>query len=250
MGTDETQIHIMSYHVFFGFSQGLARSLRVPKGFKARCLAHVLEVEKKLGLTRTKYLDNPVHWDGFKSNFRQIDDQVLCETISQHNRWVRECYEEIGFWAEHPFTVGKGPQDEGPNRSWPAGHGSEALSPAVAAKFWHGFVTLTVPIDQWTREYYVERMEHFYEVMRGRASEGVSFDVPKLTERQAAEVINIFSVYLDSNDMRLEVPRGRDHLASSYDGGYDWCEKCGCAVSIDDQGCGKSKCPVRAEYGE
>lgn len=238
----------MSYHVFFGFSTGLATTIRVPKGFKASCLAHVLDVEKKLELERTQYRDNPVHWNGFRQRFERLDDKVVCKTVSGHNRWVRRVYENIAYWAEHPFTIGKGHQDEGPNRSYPAGHGSESLRPADAAKFFHGFQMLTVAIAQWTRHYYVERMEHIYEVMRGRENEGVTFDETPLTERQAAAVINLFSTYLDTHDMRLDVPRDCDHLASSYDGGYDWCDECGCAVSTDDQGCGKTKCPVRPEY--
>ena len=94
----------------------------------------------------------------------------------------------------------------------------------------------------------MEKMNHLYEVMRGRPDDGVSFDETPLTERQAAQVINIFSTYLDEHDMRLDVPRGHDYLASSYDGGYDWCEKCGCAVHPDDIGsCEKKKCPLREE---
>ena len=93
-------------------------------------------------------------------------------------------------------------------------------------------------------------MEHLYEVMRGRKSEGVTFGEKALTTKQAAAVINIFSPYLDHDDRRLDVPNGYDYLASSYDGGYDWCEKCGAMRPEDADACRKRKCPIRAERGE
>lgn len=218
----------MSFHVFFSFSTGLATPLKVPKGTKQSMLEHVEEIEKTLGLTREKYLDNPIHWDRFKRDLSKIGDKVLCETVQEHNAWVRHCYDKFCEWSKTPVK-----------------ENSEQITPKDAELFWHGFETLNVPLEKWTREYYVNRMEHLYEVMRGRDSEGVSFDEKPLTPKQAAAVIRIFDQYLDDNDMRLDVPRDYDYLASSYDGGYDWCEKCCCAVHPDDIGdCTKKKCPL------
>lgn len=238
----------MSFHVFFSFSSGLSSPLSVPKGTKQSYIEHVERVENTLGLKRTKYKNNPQNWCGFKRDLSKIDDNVLCETVLAHNDWVRDCYDNFGFWSKHPFTVGKGHQDAGPNRAYPIGLEAEQITPEDAQLFWHGFETLDVPVEKWTREYYVNRMEHLYEVMRGRDSEGVSFDVKPLTEKQAAAVVRIFCQYLDAHDMRLDVPRDRDYLASSHDGGYDWCEKCCRAVHPDDTGhCTKKKCPLREE---
>ena len=238
----------MSFHAFFSFSSGLSAPLSVPKGTKQSYIEHIQHVEKTLGLKRTKYKDHPIHWDRFKRDISKVDDKVLCEAVQEHNAWVRKCYENFRFWSKHPFTVGKGHQDKGPNRAYPIGWESEQVTPEDAQLFWHGFEMLDVPVDKWTREYYVNRMELLYEVMRGRDSEGVSFDEKPLTEKQAAAVIRIFDQYLDAHDTRLDVPRGRDYLASSSDGGYDWCEKCCCAVHPDDIGdCTKKKCPLLEE---
>jgi hypothetical protein len=238
----------MSFHVFFSFSSGFSAPLKVPKGTKQSYIEHVERVEKTLGLKRTKYKDNPIHWESFNRDLSKIDDEVLCETLQQHNAWVRECYNNLGFWSKHPFTIGKGYEDQGPNKTYPAGWAAETITPEDAQLFWHGFEQIEVPVEKWTQEYYVNRMQHLYEVMRGRDSEGVCFDEKPLTEKQAAAVIRIFDQYLDAHDMRLDVPRDRDYLASSYDGGYDWCEKCGCAVHPDDIGdCAKKKCPLREE---
>jgi hypothetical protein len=159
-------------------------------------------------------------------------------------------YEELNHWSTHPFKVGEGLQAKNLiDAAYPIGWKSEKLTPEDAAEFWHGLETLEVPRTQWTREYYTARMESLYEVMRGRESDGVSFDEKPLSPRQAAQVINIFSPFLDDHDCRLDVPKDRDYLASSYDGGYDWCEKCGAVTPEDGDRCCKRKCPIRAERG-
>jgi hypothetical protein len=112
-----------------------------------------------------------------------------------------------------------------------------------------------VPTERWTAEYYKERMDCLYAVMRGRETEGVSLDVKALTVKQAAAVARLFAEFLDPGDNRLDVPHGHDYLASSYDGGYYWCagedaKPSGCyrAVHPDDIGdCRRRKCPLKEE---
>jgi hypothetical protein len=231
----------MSYHVFFSFSSGLAQRLRVPAGTKQAIIEHVEEVEHVLGLKRTQFKDNPIHWDHwdqeFRAGFPSVEDELLCKTVSDHNAWVRGIYRDFAEWSKTPFKSGKGKKGE-----W--------ITEKDAEKFWFGFQTLNVGPSRWTGDYYTERMESLYEVMRGRESEGCTFDAKPLTEKQAAAVINIFSPYLDSDDRRLDVPNGYDYLASSYDGGYTWCEKCGPVHPDDEDGCSKRKCPLREERGE
>jgi hypothetical protein len=231
----------MSYHVFFGFSSGLAKPIRVPVGTKKAIIEHVKEVESVLGLKRTQYEKNPIHWDYFDSQFMNgfpgVDDEVLCKTVSYHNAWVRGIYRDFAEWSKTPFKSSKD-------------HKGEWITPKDAEKFWHGFQTLGVGSSRWTGDYYTERMESLYEVMRGRESEGCTFDAKPLTEKQAAAVINIFSPFLDHDDRRLDVPNGYDYLASSCDGGYDWCEKCGAMRPEDADACRKRKCPLREEFGE
>jgi hypothetical protein len=224
----------MSYAVFFSMSSGLSGPIRVPAGSKAEILQHIEKVERALGLKRSKYKDNPVHWDHFnpaiRDGFPEVEDKLLCETVTEHNRWVRMWYEDLAKWAEKP----------------PAGR-KETITPKQSERFWFGFQMLEVEPGRWTRDYYRERMEHLYEVMRGRPDQGASFDERLLTPRQAAQVINIFSEYLDDHDLRLDVPNGRDYLASSYDGGYTWCETCGPVGEGDEGCCKKRKCPIREE---
>lgn len=88
----------MGYHVFFAFSTGLREPIIAPKGTLASILAHVAAVEETLGIKRTKYRDNPEHWDTFDPAFRQgfpdVDDKVLCTTVSEQVRpKIAEAYE-------------------------------------------------------------------------------------------------------------------------------------------------------------
>jgi hypothetical protein len=216
----------VSFSVFFDFSSGLATTLTVPTGTKARVLAHVEEVEGTLSLRRTKYLDNPMHWE--RTSYPGIDNKVLCETVERHNELVRRLYDDLAKWAVAPVE------------------GGETLTPEDAQEFWHGLTVIDVEPSRWTPDYYRARMDHLYEVMRGRESEGVTFDVKALTPKQAAAVIRIFDRYLDPGDLRLDVPHGRDYLASSYDGGYDWCGKCYRPIASGDEGdCRRRKCPLQ-----
>lgn len=218
----------MSYHVFFAFSTGLTGPIQAPKGTLQSWLDHVEQIEETLNLKREQYHGNPVHWDSRK-RFEGVSDETLCEEVEEHNAMVRRLYADIETWSRQP------PEN------------AETITPEDAAKFWHALEILTVPPARWTRDYYRTRMDYAYSVMRGVPSEGVDFGAKALNQKQAAAVINLFAEYLDAHDMRLDVPKGRDYLASSYDGGYEWCEKCG-AVTLDDgNACTKRKCPIREE---
>lgn len=219
----------MSYAVFFDFSTGLASPIQVPKGTLVTILAHVGQVEKALCLIPVKPEVGERRWDITRKSFQGIEDELLCETVERHNRWVRRLYDQISEWSEKPPREG------------------EEITPEAAAKFWHALRRLTVPPARWTSDYYRARMDSLYEVMRGRDSEGVSLDTKALTPKQASAAIRLFSEFLDTNDLRLEVPNGHDFLASSYDGGYDWCEKCGPMISEDARCCRRRECPLREE---
>ncbi len=221
----------MSFRVFFSFSTGLATPLKAPKGTKSALMEHVQRVESVLGLRRIEYHENPVRWDHFDPNFRDgfpdVANDLLCRTVEEHNEWVRRVYKRFGEWAAHPVEDG------------------EEITPEEAAAFWHGFELLQVEPRRWTSDYYRARMESLYEVMRGRESEGVTFDAKPLSPAQAAAVVRIFDEYLDGHNLRLDVPHGRDYLASSTDGGYDWCDKCFHPMVPDDgASCRKRKCPL------
>lgn len=223
-----------SHHVYFALSTGLSGPVTVPRGTLSNAIVHVEGLEETLGLKRTQYRDNAVHWDTFDPAFRHgfpdVEDKTLCEAVAEHNDWVRRFYEDLARWAAQPAPDG------------------EELTPEQAQQFWHGLQLLTVQPGRWTHEYYRARMEHFYEVMRGRPNEGVTWGVPKLSPKQAGAVIWLFSELLDTHDIRLEVPRDRDYLASSYDGEYEWCERCGAVTNDDAADCRKRGCPVQAGW--
>ncbi len=217
----------MSYHVFFDFSTGLSKSIRVPKGTKARIAAHVQHLEATLMLQTEQYLDNPPHWTRESKRCEDIEDGVLCREVEQHNDFVRRLY--------HLFAEGhKGP-------------GGEKLTPAEARTFWHALERLSVPPERWTADYYRDRMEHLFRVMladKDEEDEGVSLDAPALTVEQAEAVVNLFGEYLDNHDLRLAVPWGHDRLMDSDE--YVWCEHCCRAIYEDDLSYNRddiAKCP-------
>lgn len=224
----------MSYHVFFEFSTGLAKSMRVPKGTLKYILDNVRETERVMGFEVERREDGGGYWRSTKPA-NDITDEQYCRTAEAHNDFVRRLYRQMTEWQKSPPM------------------GGERITPKDAQSFWHALRFIDVPPERWTRDYYVDRMEHLYEVMRGRESEGVSFEEKPLTAKQAGAVIWLFAHYLDGSDCRLEVPEGRDRLAASDDGGYEWCSTCG-AIDPDDvphklRYCRKKKCPLREELG-
>ncbi len=222
-----------SCHVYFTFAAGLSKPLKCPKGTLDSIMAHVAWIESELSLETEQYLDNPPHWTNQSTDFEQVeDDGKLCAAVERHNSWVRSLYRQMGEWYDKPVE------------------GGDTITAEDATKFWHGLQLLSVEPERWSADYYRERMECLYEVMRGRQCEGISFGVKPLTEKQADSVICLFSEFLDRHDIRLAVPNGRDCLKASCDGGYTWCEKCGAVDENDYGSCTKRKCPLKAECPE
>ena len=221
----------MSHHVFFSFSSGLAKPLKVPTGTIKDITDHIKWVERTLDM-QSPGGGSIWHWFNLRDACSRAEMTTLCEVATKHNDFVRWLYERFSAWYKEPVK------------------GGETLTLAKAKGFWEALHQIPVPVEKWTPDYYIARMEHLYEVMRGRESEGVTFGVKALTPKQAAAVINIFSTYLDDDDRRLDVPKGRDYLASSYDGGYSWCDKCCQPIAEDDLDCQRRGCPIRSERDE
>lgn len=222
-----------SFKAYFFFTQGLSQTITVPSGTKEMIAKHVSYVEESLGLKKIEAPDgNSAYWDCPPNKFKsiEIDDKILCSVVETHNIWVRQLYEYFEKWVQNP----------------PGGN-TEQLTPDDAKTFWHALTILDVPPERWSRNYYKSRMEHFYEVLRGREDEGVEIGCKPLTTKQANAVIWLFS-FLDKHDIRLEVPKGGDELRSADDGGYDWCEKCGAVYPEDAGACSKRKCPLKEFY--
>jgi len=219
----------MSYRVYFNLSAGLKEPITVPKGTLKDIYEHIKDAETQLGFETEQYRDNPKHWKSTQPK-EGVSDDVYCQVAEEHNRFVRWLYELFGRCSETPSKDG------------------EVITPEESARFWHGLADIVVPHSRWTRDYFVNRMNAFYEVMRGREEEGIIFEAPKLTEKQASAVINIFSSILDTHDVRLDVPKGHDYIAAMDDGGYAWCEKCGAVTWDDAMNCAKKNCPMREEF--
>jgi len=220
----------MSFKVFFDLSVGVSKPITVPKGTIAKIKEHINFVETTLGFETEQYGDNPKHWSGTKPK-GSTTDEAYCDVAEDHNGFVMRLYDNLARWSEKPVEDG------------------EVLTPEESAKFWYGLCTIVVPVSRWTRDYYVARMEAFYDAMRGRESEGIVFEVESITPEQAAAVINLFASVIDAYDVRLAVPKGYDHLASFDDGGYEWCSKCGAVTFNHVDRCREEGCPARADLG-
>ncbi len=217
-----------SIKAYWFFAQGLSRSVFAPVGTMDKIREHVEWVEGTLGIERVKYLENPVRWKSTK--YEGIEDELLCEVASEHNSWQKRLFDDFQKWSENE-----------------PGEGMEEITPQDAEYFFPALEEITVPVERWSRDYYKERMEIFYEAMRGREAEGITLGCRPLSVKQANAVIWLFSHILDEHDIRLEVPKGCDSLYSSDDGGYEWCEKCGAVLWEDAQYCRKRKCPLKEE---
>lgn len=228
----------MSYHVFFSMSTGLSKPITVPKGTLDRILERVHLTEEALGFETEQFKNNPKYWRNTRETKPGVSDETFCEVAEQHNRFVRELYIEFEKCSEKLTPDG------------------EVITPEQSVEFWYGLTTINVPAHRWTGDYYRARMEALYFAMRGAGdnqrllTEGVVFDSKALTVRQAADVIGLFSEFLDPDDLRLDVPLGMDSLESLSDGGYYWCEKCGAVTEQHAASCRKRKCPIKAEWGD
>jgi len=220
----------MSFRVFFSMSTGLSKPIMVQKGTLAEIEKRIHETEDVLGLKAVQYRDNPKYWEGTEPT-KDIDDEVYCKLAEEHNGFVRWLYGHFERCSETPATDG------------------EVITSEQLSEYWHGLQEIDVPVERWSRDYYVALMEEMYEALRGRG-ETFSLDTKPLTERQAADVIVLFAQWLDTYDCRPDVPKGHDRIECLDDGGYYWCEKCGAVTEEDAAACSKRKCPIKAEWGE
>jgi hypothetical protein len=220
----------MAYNPFFELTDALAKTMKVPLGTKGYVVNHIKNVETTLKIERDKFQDNSEYW---KSNdYSDIPDKVLCEIASKHNAWVIWFYNRLIAWEEKPPET------------------FEKMTRKDFQNYLPALKRIVVPPERWTGDYYRKRMEVLYEVMRGRECEGITFDEKALTVKQASQVINLFSEFLDVHDLRLAVPKDCDHLASLSEGEYEWCEKCGAITYEHSLECRKHGCPLKKEHAE
>src|ERR1017187_4718801 len=244
----------MSCHVFFGFSTGLTKAMTVPKGTRARILDDIRVIEETLGLTRTPTYtpegekQRPGwHWDKvseaiFATAGPEIDSKLpqwwladrerMAWQVREHNSFVQRLYSELGEW----------------NKKKPVGK-CEKITPKQAEEFWGGLAEIELPRKLWTEDYFRDHMGHLFLVLTKGESRGVSLDCKPFSLEQAGALILLFEDALDEwgYDLRFAVPLDEDlnpfcFLATSNDGGYDWCSKCG-PILTDDFHARCEKCP-------
>jgi len=212
----------MKFHTYFAFTNGLTESVHVPKGTLQELSNNFKALENALGCTIPEST-----WE--KNVNPPVFVEMLCSFVDRHNKAVIRFYGLLEAKLEQSF-------------------GTEVITPEIAATFWKQLKIIELSPKFWSGDYYRDRMEHLYDVLRGRESEGVTWSKgAKLTPTQAANVINLIASYLEPNhsDLRLDVPKGHDYLASSYDGGYEWCDRCNAAIADSDIGdCKKRRCPL------
>lgn len=195
-------------HVLFDLSSGLKKPITVPKGTCEDIKTHIEKTTKEAGLKVVQFKDNPPRWNSH-TPATDVDDETASHVVFEHNRFIRELYGDLALWSQTP------PEGE-----------TETLTPEFADAIWYGLSTLNLSYDRWSASAYIEQMGTLFQAMTKGESGGVYFGNGEetLSLRQAADVIILFSMYLDRHDVRLDLPEGRDFLATSDE--TLWCEKC------------------------
>lgn len=212
---------------YFELSSGLAKSITVPSGTCESLKRHFEEVTRKLQLEIVQHKDNPPRWNR-RTAPKSVSDYVAGKTISAHNQFVRELHDDLAKWSQSP----------------PENEPTEELTPEFAESIWYGFSMLSLAHDRWTRDFYIEEMEVIFDVLQGTERHGIVFGEKALTAKQAAAVITLFSSYFDHDDVRLDLPNGRDWLEAS-DETY-WCPFHGCwhRQDVEEDSYGNVVCPA------
>lgn len=236
----------MSYHVFFSFSSSFSKPQNVPKGTLKRIWGRINHTQEVLGLTRTPtYTPEgeaprpgwtwsnpgaemlahagprtdttlPQWWLAEREREARIAAMALA--VRLHNDEVRSLYEDLCKWHKKEWK-----DDE-----------AEVITVEESVEFWGGLQILELPRDLWDREHFTDHMEHLHELLTKGESRGVSLDCKPFKPKQAAALLILFEEEIDQwgFDARFAIPLDErlqpyDCIASSYDGGYDWCSKCG-----------------------
>ncbi len=242
----------MSYSTFFSFSTSFSRTQRVAKGTLERILGRIEYTERTLGLKRTptytpeeepqrpgwNWLQTGTHmlatagpeidknlpewWLADRERDKRIAGMALA--VRLHNQDVMWIYQDLVKWQKHTWKRGE----------------SERITVAQSQEFWGGLAILDLPRELWDREHYTDHMEHLHELLTTGQSRGTHLDCKPFNPKQASALINLFEDQIDQwgFDARFDIPldenlKPYDTIASSHDGGYDWCSKCG-PIHTDD----------------
>lgn len=243
----------MSYCVFFSFSSSFSATLRVPKGTLAGIWEDITSTEEALGLRRTpNYTPKGEaqrpgwQWANTEADIlaragskadpsapqwwladRERDALIerMATSLRWHNAFVRRLYSDLSVWAER--------------KTWKRGE-SERITVEQSVEFWGGLEILDLPKELWNRSHFTDYMEHLHALLTTGDSRGVSLDCKPFDAKQAGALIRLFEAEIDQwgFDARFDIPldehlKPYDRIASSDDGGYDWCSHCG-PINSDD----------------
>lgn len=215
------------HRVLFMFSTGIEGEMLVPAGtlakFKARCEA-IQSAFSLASLDKKDFHNTPQ---------APIPDELWCETVRQHNRFVKYFYADLGDWAQKP----------------PTGE-TETLRPEDVAPLWHFLRLLRVPAQNWTGGHYHTVAQEIFDLLTTGETDEMEWNQPVLTPHQASGIIHLFAATFGLLDMPdLVVPIGRDYLTEAED--LLWCETCCAHSEFEDLfECTKEDCPLRAEYDQ
>jgi len=149
------------------------------------------------------------------------NDDELCEFARDHNRFVGWLWDSIQEFGDKPC-------EDNP----------VMLTDAYFKSIHAILKEVKVPIDRWSKDHYIDRMEAMFGIMTGNDADGIEFGSAPLTPEQAGSVIWLMDAMfgIDQHQADLEVPKGCDYLLANED--YHWCENCG-AVTYEDTHYGK-----------
>lgn len=224
----------MGFELFFDLAVGFKKPLTAPEGTYRAILKQIRYVESELGFNREKYKDNPWRWNDTEKE--GVTDEAFCEVAEKHNNFVIWLHGKLSEWtARRPD--GK----------------TEVITVEQSKDFMPGLRRLDIPFERWTEDHFEKKLTSFYEIVRGRNTDGVSFGAEPLNEDQAAQVVLLLHEYIIGHGRfpkEYDVPRGHDYLTNSED--TVWCEQKGWCVHQDDvgecEGCDVEKCGKYCEY--
>lgn len=242
----------MPYHIFFGFATGLKETMTVPKGTLAELQRMVAMTEETLELKRKKprkqYAGDHTTW--------LCSEHELTKTMRRHQRrrkadtitWrdleaiVHEMERGITSWNDYTrkfyglLSACSEPDGWQKPTPYQSHKESEELTPETFKEY-IGFLRQRIewPREFWSREYWMDYLTHIWKVLGGDESRGIELGCEPLSFEQRKAMLWLIEGEQDQwgYDSRAEQPLDENDepcgdLASSYDGGYDYCDGPGC----------------------
>lgn len=258
----------MSYRLYFDLSTGLSADMVVPKGTLASIWTHIEIMERRLGLKRVPdYVpegkeatgawswreaaknmiehagpkpshDEPQWWLADREREARINEMHAL-VFNGHWHFVTTMYENLGKWSKGCDAAE-----------------TEVLKAEESHLWWGALHSLPWPDELMTRDVYRAYLEHVGEVLSGNESRGVKLDCKPLSHDQKEALLVFIEGETDVKgyDLRAAFPVDESGeafgcVAFSYDGGYDWCGRCGLPIHEEAVSRRCEVCPKRKKKG-